>query len=163
MWLCWTYDKDLLMFHRSEGCASTRFSQSQTFKSLTYFLDPSDPCIQTANSTRRGHRWTCRLSQCHRGGWGVRVGWMVFGGRGVVAKRKQLLLCTYLKLSLFLQRFHLGLIGDCCVALWDPLPLHFLHYHNRFPLPEAARGEHIWAHAVSKVRNLQGEEKRHRE
>lgn len=65
---------------------------------------------------------------------------------------------THLKLSLFLQRFHLGLVVEGGVALGHALPLHLLSDHHRLPIGKAAGGEHVRPHAVSKVHHLQGEE-----
>lgn len=63
--------------------------------------------------------------------------------KGTAAKLQRRLQGTYLKLSFLLHWLHLGLIGHCCITLWDALPLHFLHDHHRLPLAKAAGGEHV--------------------
>lgn len=93
------------------------------------------------------------------GGWGVTgTGWA--RSWGTAAKRKQLPQWPYLKLSLFLQRLHLGLIGLCRVTLRNTFPLHFLDDHDRLPLPKAAGRKHVRPHAISKIHDLQGGKKK---
>lgn len=99
-----------------------------------------------------GQRKTRTLTHCVSGGG---RGW----SRGIAAKWKQLLPLTYLKLSLFLQWLHLGLVGQSSVTLWDTFPFHFLHNHYCFPFPKAAGREHVRPHTISKVYNLQHKRK----
>lgn len=93
------------------------------------------------------------------GGWGVTGrGWAK--SWGTAAKRKQLLQWPYLKLSLFLQWLHLGLIGLRCITFRNTFPLHFLNDHDCLPLPKAAGRKHVRPHAISKIHYLQGKNKK---